>query len=71
MPQPTTQQIRELAAVAGLRLDDDRAEAVAARLGATLAALDDIPADALDGVEPALIFAPRADAPAPLDPSDE
>ncbi len=63
MPDLTTEQIHQLAAVAGLRLDDVRAETIAARLSATLSALDAIPADALAGIEPAITFAPHAAAP--------
>ncbi len=58
MPTITPRQIHELADIAGLQLDDARAETIAARLESMLEALDEIPADALASVEPAITFAP-------------
>ena len=58
MPYLTKQQALQLAQIAGIPMDDQRAELAAARLGAALQALDEIPADALATVEPALTFAP-------------
>ena len=58
MPDVTKEQIHELAHIAGLQVDDTRAESIAARLASVLEALDEIPADALASVEPAITFAP-------------
>ena len=58
MPYLTKQQALQLAQIAGIPMDDQRAELAAARLGAALQALDQIPADALASAEPALTFAP-------------
>ena len=60
MPAPylTKQQALQLARVAGIPMDDQRAELAAARLGAALQALDQIPAESLAATEPALTFAP-------------
>lgn len=60
MPTLEKYQVRQLAHIAGIDLDEQRAELVAARLGAVLNALDEIPADALSAVEPATTFAPLA-----------
>ena len=54
----TKQQALQLAQVAGIPMDDQRAELAAARLGAALQALDQIPAESLANAEPALTFAP-------------
>ncbi len=59
MPNITHHQVHELAHIAGLHLDDARAETIAARLDAMLATLDEISADALASVEPAITFAPH------------
>ena len=58
MPYLTKQQALQLAQIAGIPMDDQRAELAAARLGAALQALDEIPADALANAEPALTFTP-------------
>ena len=58
MPYLTKQQALQLAQIAGIPMDDQRAELAAARLGAALQALDEIPADALASTEPALTFTP-------------
>ena len=58
MPTITPRQIHKLADIAGIQLDDARAETIAARLESMLEALDEIPADALASVEPAITFAP-------------
>lgn len=60
MPNLEKYQVRQLAHIAGIDLDEQRAELVAARLGAVLNALAEIPADALAAVEPATTFAPLA-----------
>jgi len=60
MPTLEKYQVRQLAHIAGIDLDEQRAELVAARLGAVLNALAEIPADALAAVEPATTFAPIA-----------
>ncbi|MCH8062295.1 MAG: hypothetical protein IH861_07320 [Chloroflexi bacterium] len=48
--------VLRLAAQAGLDVDDARAEAIAFRLAAVMEELDEITAEALEGVEPALTF---------------
>lgn len=58
MPNITTNEIQALALIAGIEIGDDRAETVAARLGSVLEAIEEIPADALAAVEPAITFAP-------------
>ena len=60
MPTLEKYQVRQLAYIAGIDLDEQRAELVTARLGAVLNALAEIPADALTAVEPATTFAPLA-----------
>lgn len=60
MPTLEKYQVRQLAHIAGIELDEQRAELVTARLGAVLIALAEIPADALAAVEPATTFAPIA-----------
>lgn len=60
MPNLEKYQVRQLAHIAGINLDEQRAELVTARLGAVLDALAEIPADALAAVEPATTFAPLA-----------
>lgn len=61
MPDLTTQQAHELARIAGIELDDQRAGLAASRLSAVLQALAEIPEDTLAGVEPATTFAPQED----------
>ena len=58
MPDITIEQVHELTRIAGFQVDDTRAESIAARLASVLEALDEIPADALASVEPAITFAP-------------
>ena len=58
MPDITREQVHELTRIAGFRVDDTRAESIAARLASVLEALDEIPSDALASVEPAITFAP-------------
>ncbi len=60
MPTLEKYQVRQLAHIAGLDLDEQRADLVAARLGAVLSALAEIPADALAAIEPATAFTPLA-----------
>ena len=60
MPTLEKYQVRQLAHIADIDLDEQRAELVTARLGAVLNALAEIPADALAAVEPAITFAPLA-----------
>ena len=59
MPDITPSQVQSLAQIAGIHIADDRAETIAPRLQAVLEALDEIPADALASVEPAITFAPQ------------
>lgn len=58
MPNITSTEIQALALIAGLDIAADRADTIAPRLQAILEALDEIPADALASVEPAITFAP-------------
>ena len=58
MPNITKTEIHALALIAGIDIADDRAEAIAPRLEAVIDALDELPADALAAVEPAITFAP-------------
>ena len=58
MPKITTEEIYALALIAGIEIGEDRAESIAARLGSVVEAIDEIPADALASVEPAITFAP-------------
>ena len=58
MPNITAEEIYALALIAGLDIGEDRAETIAARLASVLEAIDEIPADALASVEPAITFAP-------------
>ena len=72
MPTLEKYQVRQLAYIAGIDLDEQRAELVTARLGAVLNALSEIPADALAAVEPATTFAPLApNDGSPQEASDE
>ncbi len=59
MTNLTREQVHELAKLAGLDIDDQRAETIAARLGAVLQELDEIPSEKLAGVEPAVTFDPQ------------
>ena len=56
MSKLTKENVLQMAAQAGLDVDDRRAETIASRLGAVLEELDDIPGEALEGLEPALTF---------------
>ena len=58
MPELTKGQVLEMAKMAGLALDDQRAEVIAARLGAVLKALSDVPDESVVSYQPALTFAP-------------
>ena len=58
MPKLSADQVLDLASIAGLELDDSRAEVVAARLSSVLEELDAIDDAALAGVEPLSIFMP-------------
>ena len=58
MAEITKEQIHLLAGIAGLQVDDVRAESIAARLGSVVEVIDEIPTDALASVEPAITFAP-------------
>ena len=58
MPRLSADQVLDLARIAGLDLDDSRAEVVAARLSSVLEELDAIDEAALAGVEPSSIFMP-------------
>ena len=50
------EQVYQLAQLAGLSLDDQRAETIAARLSRVLEELDMISPDDLAGIEPAPVF---------------
>ena len=56
MANLSREQVYELARLAGLELDDQRAETIAARLGSVLEELDEIPSEDLAEIEPAPIF---------------
>lgn len=58
MVELTKEQILEMAKMAGLAPDDQRAEAIAARLGAVLQALSEVPDESVADYQPALTFAP-------------
>jgi hypothetical protein len=58
MPELTKQQVLEMAKMAGLAPDDQRAEVIAARLGAVLQALFEVPDESVAAYQPALTFAP-------------
>ena len=58
MPNIKAEEIYALAQIAGLEIGEDRADTIAARLGSVLESIEEIPADALASVEPALTFAP-------------
>ena len=58
MPRLSADQVLDLARIAGLDLDDSRAEVVAARLSSVLEELDAIDEATLAGVEPSSIFMP-------------
>ncbi|MDA0769853.1 MAG: hypothetical protein O2821_06480 [Chloroflexi bacterium] len=62
MPELSKEQILEMAKMAGLAPDDRRAEVIAARLGAVLQALSEVPDESLVDYPPALTFAPKADS---------
>ena len=59
-PQLTKQHVQEMAKMAGLSPDDQRAEVIAARLGAVLQALSEVPDESVADYQPALTFAPIA-----------
>ncbi len=58
MSELTKGQVLEMAKIAGLAPDDQRAEVIAARLGAVLKALSDVPDESVAAYQPALTFAP-------------
>ena len=58
MANLTKEQVHELAKLAGLEMDDQRAETIASRLGAVLEELDEIPVELLAELEPAMTFDP-------------
>ena len=60
MPELTKAEVLGMARMAGLSPDDLRAEAIAARLGAVLQALSEVPDESVAGYQPALTFAPTA-----------
>ena len=55
-PRLTKEQVIHLARLAGLELDDLRAETIAARLGGVLDELDTVPGETLSEVEPLPTF---------------
>ena len=57
----SAEQVHEMAAAAGLVLDDDRARTIASRLSGVLAELAMISDDELSTIEPAPSFVPRID----------
>lgn len=56
MPKLTKAKVKRLATLAGLDLDDARAETIASRLGAVLEELEAIPDERLAGVESLPVF---------------
>lgn len=62
MDKLTKENVLQLAAQAGLDVDDARAETIASRLSAVLEELDEIPENALEGMEPALTFSAEEQA---------
>ena len=62
-PRMTKEQVLYLARLAGLELDDVRAETIAARLGGVLDELDAFRDDTLLDVEPLLTFIAPAEEP--------
>ena len=52
----TKDQVLQLARIAGLEVSDDRAQAIAARLGMVIEDLELIPDEAIADVEPLPIF---------------
>ncbi len=56
MTRLTKDDVLQMAAQASLDVDDTRAETIASRLAAVMEELDEIPGEAIEGVEPALIF---------------
>lgn len=57
MTELSRDEVYALARMAGIKLDDQRAGVIVARLSAVLEELDMIPDDAVADVEPALTFA--------------
>ena len=70
MSDVSKEQVHELAQIAGIAVDDVRAESIAARLASVLQALNELPADALASVEPAIVFSPHEDAASEDDPQE-
>lgn len=56
MDKLTKDEVLQLAAQVGLDVDDARAETIASRLSAVMEELDEIPEEALEGIQPALTF---------------
>ncbi|MCH8206982.1 MAG: hypothetical protein IH956_08260 [Chloroflexi bacterium] len=56
MADLSKEQVLELARAAGLRLDDVRAETIAARLTSVLSGLDGLPDEVMDTVGPLPVF---------------
>ena len=61
--RPTKQTILQAAQLAGLELDDARAETIAARLAAVLEELEEISEEDLAGLEPLPTFATQPEDP--------
>jgi Asp-tRNA(Asn)/Glu-tRNA(Gln) amidotransferase C subunit len=66
-PELTTEGVRQMAAVAGLDLDPERAARLLPQLQAVLEALDAVQEMDLEGVEPATVFSLERFAPHPDD----
>ena len=62
MDKLTKDDVLQLASRVGLDVDDTRAETIASRLSAVLEEVDEIPENALEGVEPALTFSAEEQA---------
>jgi Asp-tRNA(Asn)/Glu-tRNA(Gln) amidotransferase C subunit len=62
MASISREQVYQLARLAGLELDDQRADSIAERLRAVLDELDAIPAEALAEAEPSLVFVTQGEA---------
>ena len=56
MTDLSKEQVKQMAQLVGIELDEIRAETISLRLSSVLAELDEIPYEALAGVEPAPIF---------------
>ena len=56
----SVEQVRQLAEIAGIEIDESQLEAVASRLGRILAELDRVTDEELSGFEPVTAYFPAA-----------